>query len=242
MPLYPASMEIQQCEPESIFIEDVSKLFRFVKRYDNTFPEYIRVARMYLFGTPIRRMGAHFRWATPGCIRLRLYSSEQPKDDDSAAVIDDEIDFPLEPNGDLDFHRVKLWWGIQVCTPLEPYRWDLFLPGEPNKISRIAIHNLTAGTQNRVSLLFLPSETNEYRREEQGTWKHELKWQRRALADNPAWYFNRLIVLCALYWLLSLVPGALALLSSAAAALATVARCAHELMLAVPSQARTRPF
>ena len=136
MPLYPASMEIQQCEPESTFKEDMSKLLRFIKRYDNTFPEYIRVARMYLFGTPIRRTGAHFRCATPGCavsytvvmassmlipltrrcIRLRLYSSEQPKDDDSAAVIDDEIDFPLEPNGDLDFHRVKLWWGIQVCS------------------------------------------------------------------------------------------------------------------------------
>jgi hypothetical protein len=88
----------------------------------------------------------------------------------------------------------------------------------------------------------LPDDANEYRREEQGTWTHELKWQCRALADNPAWYFNRLVVLCALYWLLSLIPGALALFSSAATALATVARCAHELALAVPSHARTRAF
>ena len=36
----------------------------------------------------------------------------------------------------------------------------------------------------------VPTETDEYRREEQGTWAHELKWQRRALADDPAWYFN----------------------------------------------------
>jgi hypothetical protein len=50
------------------------------------------------------------------CVRLRLYSSEQPKADDSAAAIDDEVDFPLEPNGDLNFHHVKLWWGIEVCT------------------------------------------------------------------------------------------------------------------------------
>ena len=127
--------------------------------------------------------------STHRCIRLRLYSSNQPKGDDSAALIDDEIDFPLEPNGDLDFHRVKLWWGIQVCTvrfsqtyilflpfvskktmktkpntrafcvphqPLLPYSWDLFTKSDAkniNKISGIAVHNLTAGYQRKMSLL-----------------------------------------------------------------------------------------
>jgi hypothetical protein len=81
----------------------------------------------------------------------------------------------------------------------------------------------------------LPNERNEYSREEQGTWIHELKWQRRALADNPAWYFNRLFMLCALCWLLSLVPGILTLLSSLAVALASLTHCAHEYILAVPS-------
>lgn len=66
MSRYPPIMEIEQCEPESTFIDDVSKLFSFVKTHDNSFAEYVRVARMYLFGTPIRRTGAAFRRATPG--------------------------------------------------------------------------------------------------------------------------------------------------------------------------------
>jgi hypothetical protein len=49
------------------------------------------------------------------CIRLKLYSSRQDIAS-SEAVIDDEVDFPLRPNGDLDFQRVKLWWGINLCA------------------------------------------------------------------------------------------------------------------------------
>lgn len=64
---YTANMVIEQCQPESTFLEDVGNLISFVKTHNNTFPEYIRVARMYLFGTPIRRIGARFRPATPGC-------------------------------------------------------------------------------------------------------------------------------------------------------------------------------
>jgi len=38
-------------------------------------------------------------------------------------------------------------------------------------------------------------------------------------AYDPAWYFNRLVVLCALFWLFSLIPGAFAAFSSAVIAL-----------------------
>jgi hypothetical protein len=65
----------------------------------------------------------------------------------------------------------------------------------------------------------VPTEKDEYRLEEQGTWAHELKWQRRALANDPAWYFNRLVAFCALWWLLSLVPGAFAAFEGAASVL-----------------------
>ena len=66
----------------------------------------------------------------------------------------------------------------------------------------------------------VPRETDEYRREEQGTWTRELKWHCRSLAYEPTWYFNRLVALCALFWLFSsLVPDALAALKSAAMAL-----------------------
>jgi hypothetical protein len=143
-------IETEQCGTVSTLIDDVSKLIWFVRRYNNTLPEYIRVARMYIFGTPIRRTGAGFRRATPGCvassstkcsrsihttesvlrpqllkkplyatrrcIRLKLFSSMQDNSND--AVVDDEIDFPLSPNGDLNFHRVKLWWGIRTCLVL----------------------------------------------------------------------------------------------------------------------------
>ena len=60
-------MEVEQCQPGSTFLDDVSDLVSFVKTHDNSFAEYIRVARMYLFGTPIRRKNAGFRGATPGC-------------------------------------------------------------------------------------------------------------------------------------------------------------------------------
>ncbi len=87
-----------------------------------------------------------------------------------------------------------------------------------------------------------PKATDEYRHEELGTWAHELKWQRRALADDPAWYFNRLVLLCALAWLLSLIPGTLDVLATAALALVAVVRWARELLLALPEHARTRSF
>jgi hypothetical protein len=131
-----------------------------------------------------------------------------------------------------------------LCCPfpslkaLEPYNWKVFQQGDPNKISGIAIHNLSAGRQNAIDLIrkyyfsvFLyahygiliitnlkytdvPTEADEYRREEQGGWLRELKWHRRMFIYDPAWYFNRLVLLCALLWLLSLIPGAFAALSS----------------------------
>jgi len=67
MSRHPAIMEVEQCEPQSTFLDDASDLISFVKTHDNSFAEYIRVARMYLFGTPIRRKAAGFRRATPGC-------------------------------------------------------------------------------------------------------------------------------------------------------------------------------
>ena len=82
-----------------------------------------------------------------------------------------------------------------------------------------------------------PTERDEYKREEQGTWAHELKWQRRAFRDDPgpAWYFNCLVALCALFWLLSLVPDAISALQSALSALmhtlAVVSHWTHELKL-----------
>ncbi|KAH9012110.1 hypothetical protein EDB84DRAFT_1680780 [Lactarius hengduanensis] len=243
-------MEIVTEQPgiASTLIDDVDKLISFVRRYNNSIPEYIRVARMYFFGTPIRRTGSGFRRETPGCIRLKLL---QENSDD--ADFDDEIDVPLSPNGGLDLHRVKLWWGIRTCRPLEPFSRKVFHPRDRKTISGAAVHNLTNGSQNnmflnckssiRVSSLSLsPKATDEYKLEELGTWAHELKYQRRALADDPAWYFNRLVSLCALAWLVSLVPGTLDVLAAAALALVAVVRWARQLLMALPEHARTRSF
>lgn len=129
---------------------------------------------------------------------MKLYSSKQEEYYGSqVSVVDDVVDFPLGRNGDLDFERVKLWWGIKICAvrdfeaknahscfcsprrgttlidddmaikhrddllccsphhrqALEPYNWEVFEQGDPNKISGIAIHNLTAGRQNAMDLL-----------------------------------------------------------------------------------------
>jgi hypothetical protein len=73
-------------------------------------------------------------------------------------------------------------------------------------------------TTTNLKYTDVPTETDEYGRKEQGTWIRELKWHRRMFAHDPAWYFNRLFILCALFWLLSLIgaalPGAFAALSS----------------------------
>ncbi|KAH8981787.1 hypothetical protein EDB86DRAFT_3086814 [Lactarius hatsudake] len=73
-------------------------------------------------------------------------------------------------------------------------------------------------------LIFLPEATDEDKLEELCTWAHELKWQRRALADDPAWYFNHLVSLCALAWLVSLIPSTLDVLAAAVVALVAVVR------------------
>ncbi|KAH8981508.1 hypothetical protein EDB86DRAFT_2975388, partial [Lactarius hatsudake] len=82
--------------------------------------------------------------------------SRQENSDDAA--IDDEIDVPLSPSGDLDFHRVKLWWGIRTCLPLEPFSWKVFHPRDRKTISGAAIHNLTYGRQNNMFLICKPSQ------------------------------------------------------------------------------------
>jgi hypothetical protein len=43
------------------------------------------------------------------------------------------------------------------------------------------------------------------------------------LAYEPGWYFNRLIAICALFWLFSLIPGALAALEYIVIALKSAA-------------------
>lgn len=97
------------------------------------------------------------------------------QENNSDAVVDDEVDFPLSPNGDLDFHRVKLWWGIRTCLvrffmfqlprvfpfmifgyysqPLEPFSWKVFQPRDRKTISNVAVHNLTYGRQNNMFLI-----------------------------------------------------------------------------------------
>jgi hypothetical protein len=177
---------------------------------------------------------------TRRCIRLKLFSSRQENCSD--AVVDDEIDFPLSPSGDLDFHRVKLWWGIRTCLPLEPFNWKVFQPRDRKTISSVAVHNLTYGRQNNLFLIFAPKETDEYRHEELGSWKHEIRWQRRAFADDPSWYLNRLMWLFALAWLVSLVPGTLEIFAAAVVALVAIVRWSRESLLALPEHARTRSF
>jgi hypothetical protein len=73
MPRYPTKkMEIEQCEPESAFLDDANKLVSFVNAHNNTLSEYVKVTRMYLFGTPIRRTGDACPHATPGYVPFHV--------------------------------------------------------------------------------------------------------------------------------------------------------------------------
>lgn len=73
MPRYPTKkIEIEQCEPENAFLDDINKLVSFVNVHNNTLSEYVKAARMYLFGTPIRRMGTACRPVTPGCVQFHV--------------------------------------------------------------------------------------------------------------------------------------------------------------------------
>jgi hypothetical protein len=73
MPRYPTKkIEIEQCEPESAFLDGVDKLVSFVNAHNNTLSEYVKVTRMYLFGTPIRRTGATCHHATPGYVSVQV--------------------------------------------------------------------------------------------------------------------------------------------------------------------------
>ena len=73
MPRYPTQkIEIEQCEPEGAFFDDVNRLVSFANVHNNTLSEYIKVTRMYLFGTPIRRTGAACHHATPGYVPFHV--------------------------------------------------------------------------------------------------------------------------------------------------------------------------
>jgi hypothetical protein len=78
-------------------------------------------------------------------------------------------------------------------------------------------------TITNVKYTDVPTETDEYRRKEQGTWIRELKWHRRMFVYDPAWYFNCLLIFCALFWLFSLIPGSFAALNSIFIALKSAA-------------------
>jgi|SRR5712671_6507388 len=71
-------MEIEQDAPVNTYLNDIGLLISFIRAHNNTLSEYIRVARMYLFGTPIRRMGSGFRCVTPGCAVFTSYNNSAP--------------------------------------------------------------------------------------------------------------------------------------------------------------------
>ncbi|KAH9959072.1 hypothetical protein BC827DRAFT_1384862 [Russula dissimulans] len=222
-------MEIEQDQPVNTYLTDIGLLISFIKAHSNTLPEYIRVARIYLFGTPHPPHGLWLPLRNTRMHPIKAVLQQAKKNSgDREAVIDDEIDFPLQPNGDLNFHRVKLWWGVHLCAALKPYSWKVFKSRDPKTISGIAVHNLTAGVQTKMDLIMVPTERDEYKRKEQGTCAHDLKWQRRAFVDDPMWHLNRLVALCALFWLLSLVSGAL---SALAYTFTVVSHWTHELKL-----------
>ncbi|KAH8995903.1 hypothetical protein EDB92DRAFT_1942793 [Lactarius akahatsu] len=257
-----SNMEIVTEQPEiaSTLIDDVDKLISFVRRYNNSIPEYIRVARMYFFGTPIRRTGSGFRRATPGCIRLKLFSSRQENSDEAASRRRDRRPALAELAISTSIASSSGGASGPACQ-LEPFSWKVFHPRDRKTISGAAIHNLTYGRQNNMFLIckpsirvsslsrtyFLPCSLPKSDGRVQARRARHMGPRAQVSAPRPRRTTPRGTSTASsrsapFAWLVSLVPGTLDVLAAAALALVAVVRWARELLMALPEHARTRSF
>ncbi|KDQ56331.1 hypothetical protein JAAARDRAFT_194985 [Jaapia argillacea MUCL 33604] len=67
-----------------------------------------------------------------------------------------EWDIPLEPCGDLDLGKLKRRWGFDDCSAVDPYRYTLVKPANPDRLTALALRVLQEG-QGYVILIEHPS-------------------------------------------------------------------------------------
>ncbi|KAF9444119.1 hypothetical protein P691DRAFT_807875, partial [Macrolepiota fuliginosa MF-IS2] len=108
--------------------------------------EHIRedhhTSRVHQLLLPHLQYGTSLRQPPPGHVRLLFWWSlnelkaSRPKAQMSA-------DIPLEPGGSLDLLRVQKMWGLESVTIIHPLRWKIFIPGDPNRLSALAVRDLS---------------------------------------------------------------------------------------------------
>ncbi|KAF8069208.1 hypothetical protein FPV67DRAFT_1110494 [Lyophyllum atratum] len=77
----------------------------------------------------------------PGHVRVRFYPTFDRKRGFKAKPNLEAV-LPLEANGEFDLGRVKRLWGLETCTPIDPVRWKVVEPGQPDALSPLAVHSL----------------------------------------------------------------------------------------------------
>ncbi|ETW74684.1 hypothetical protein HETIRDRAFT_108584 [Heterobasidion irregulare TC 32-1] len=162
-------------------------LLRYVERWDPTIAGFIDIVRLWCFKRPIRRSSDKPR-TTPGCIRVQLYATIPAV---AYGPCLDQVDFPLEPNGDFDLHQVKVWWDLPKCRAMDRSRCAPFYSMDPEKLSALAVSTLAEGKRRLAVVGWTDQEPWEpITLPPQDTLTRELGWICRAYGDNPGWYLK----------------------------------------------------
>ncbi|KZT22446.1 hypothetical protein NEOLEDRAFT_646317 [Neolentinus lepideus HHB14362 ss-1] len=79
----------------------------------------------------------------PNHVRIDWYPSLEAIGEWDSSLKCIVTDFPLDPSGSLDLTMIKKYWFMDEVIPVDPIRWRPFEPANPDKLSALAIHNLT---------------------------------------------------------------------------------------------------
>ncbi|THH14491.1 hypothetical protein EW146_g5834 [Bondarzewia mesenterica] len=153
--------------------QETDSLILYIERNNPCMTEYIRVGLLWYLGMPVRRSGNVSPRPTPGCIRVRLYNSKEALARRKCWL--DQVDFPLDSNGNFNLQQINAWWGIQDCKPIDPIRWRLFESADPNRLSPLAVNNLTDDT--RVMCVYWNEQPGDtFKAGLQGMGLPQIKW------------------------------------------------------------------
>ncbi|KAA1477512.1 hypothetical protein DENSPDRAFT_885162 [Dentipellis sp. KUC8613] len=180
---------------------DLKNLWRYAEQWDLSLAEVVKLLRMQYFGAPIARTD-WFIVPSPGCIRVKLYPSLKAYRAQKPCL--DQADFPLGLKGGLSLRQIRTYWGIVNCGPIDPQRWEVFEPKDPDWLSGLALMSMLDG--RRVLHVLWTHDPKDEFCPFQGTIMHELSVLRRMFADDPQWYISRLFAVSLAVWLITLIP------------------------------------
>ncbi|KAH9949299.1 hypothetical protein B0H21DRAFT_729527 [Amylocystis lapponica] len=93
----------------------------------------------------------------PGTVRVRWFPYLEAVLPGKHEQPDLYADVMLEPNGDLDLRILKRLWGLENCIPVDWVRLKLFYPGNPDRLSHVAVQLLSADQEHCLRIVECPS-------------------------------------------------------------------------------------